>query len=177
MERVFIGLGSNVGDCLAHLRFAAGAISRMPQTRLWALSSIRQTRPVGPPQPDYFNAVALAHTDLDVADLLARLKALEQERGRAVSSERWGPRELDLDVLFYGELCLDGSMTVPHPQAHLRRFVLEPLVELDPHGTHPRLRRTFAELLRDYAGDEPPGQVRCASADWLPNQVQAAGVR
>jgi 2-amino-4-hydroxy-6-hydroxymethyldihydropteridine diphosphokinase len=129
LVRVFIGLGSNLGDREATIR---GAAERLGVSRL---STIRETEPWGPiaDQPRYLNAVAELETDLPPRALLDRLLATEQEFGRVRDGQRYGPRTLDLDLLLYGSQQLaEPDLTVPHPRLQERLFVLEPLSELSP---------------------------------------------
>ena len=126
----FIGLGSNLGDRKAHLVFAFKSLARLARTRLVRRSSIHETSPIGPPQPKYLNAVARIETALSPMGLLIELKRLEAARGRR-PGPRWGPRPLDLDILFYGRERLRTLwLELPHPLALERSFVLEPLAEL-----------------------------------------------
>ena len=108
-------------------------MKKLPRTRLAALSATYRTAPVGgPEQPDYFNAVARIDTALDPDTLLHELLALERDHGRTRSTPN-APRTLDLDLLLYSDRIISlGHLTVPHPRMHLRRFVLEPLLEIDP---------------------------------------------
>jgi 2-amino-4-hydroxy-6-hydroxymethyldihydropteridine diphosphokinase len=126
-------MGSNRGPARLHLRFALAELARLPRTRLLGRSPLRRTAPVGgPPQPDYWNAAACVRTSLSPAGLLVELKRLEALRGRR-PGVRWGPRPLDLDLLFYGdERVRTRLLRVPHPRAHLRAFVRAPLADLAP---------------------------------------------
>ena len=130
--RAFIGLGSNVGDRLDHLRRAVAELAATDGIEIVATSSVYETDPVGPPQPDFLNAVVEIETMLGPHDLLARLKEIERIVGRA-PTERWGPREIDLDLLLYGDVEIDSeTLKVPHPEMFQRAFVVVPLRELDP---------------------------------------------
>jgi 2-amino-4-hydroxy-6-hydroxymethyldihydropteridine diphosphokinase len=130
--KAFVGLGSNVGDRLEHLRRAVAELQTSDGIEVVATSSVYETDPVGPPQPDFLNAVVEIDTSLAAAELLSRLKAIEQTVGR-VARERWGPREVDLDLLLYGDETIDtDDLTVPHPEMYKRAFVVVPLRELDP---------------------------------------------
>ena len=125
-----VALGSNLGDPAAQVSRAFDELAVLPQTRLVARSRLWQTRPVGPPQPDYINAAARLETSLDALVLFEQLLAIEAAHGR-VRGERWGPRTLDLDLLFYGALVLDTPrLTLPHPELARRPFVLLPLAEV-----------------------------------------------
>jgi 2-amino-4-hydroxy-6-hydroxymethyldihydropteridine diphosphokinase len=134
MERVYIGLGSNLATPLAQLRSALAALAALPQSNLIAQSSFYISDPLGPAdQPRYVNAVAALDTDLSPLALLDALQSIEQEQGRTRKAERWGPRTLDLDILLFGERCLDEPrLTVPHYHLHARAFVLYPLAEIAP---------------------------------------------
>ena len=129
----YVALGANLGEPVETLRSAAVALGRRPGVELLAGSPIYRTRPIGPPgQPEYANAVARVRTTLAPESLLAVLHAVEAEFGR-VRDVRWGPRTLDLDLIWYaGEEHADGRLILPHPRAHEREFVLRPLADLDP---------------------------------------------
>lgn len=127
--RAFLGLGSNLGDRLANLVRAVGALNSHG-IEVGRVSSVYETDPVGPPQPEFLNAVCEISTDLAPRDLLAVLKSIEKEIGRT-HSERWGPREIDLDILLYGQTSIDEpGLVVPHPELTKRDFVLVPLLEI-----------------------------------------------
>ena len=149
MSRVFIGIGSNEGDRLSNISRAARAMSRLPQTRLVQMATIIETEPVGgPPQGPYLNTVVEVDTALVPRELLAALQGIERQLGRVPSTERWGPRPMDLDILLYADrLMQEGSLSIPHPRMHERRFVLEPLAQLAPDAVHPGLHQTIAVLL------------------------------
>lgn len=132
MERVYIGLGSNLAEPLQQLRAALNAIAQLPHSTLVARSSFYVSDPLGPAdQPRYVNAVAALDTELQPWALLDGLQRIEQEQGRVRKEERWGPRTLDLDVLLFGDRLIDDErLTVPHYHMHARPFVLYPLAEL-----------------------------------------------
>jgi 2-amino-4-hydroxy-6-hydroxymethyldihydropteridine diphosphokinase len=130
----YLGLGSNVGDRHAHLRAALDAL-REHGVEIEAMSSVYETEPVGEvvDQQDFLNAVVRIRTRLQPEQLLDLCKAIEVEQGRMLGGQRHGPRPLDLDLLLVDELELSSDrLTIPHPQVTERRFVLEPLLELDP---------------------------------------------
>lgn len=147
MPLAWVALGSNLGDRETHLRWAIAAL-RPILTNL-RVSRLRETEPVGVPgpQPNYLNAVVVGTPALGPSALLAVLLGLERERGR-VRSESNAPRTLDLDLLFYGQQVInEPGLTVPHPRVRERRFVLEPMVDLDPGWVDPVTGRTVAALL------------------------------
>jgi 2-amino-4-hydroxy-6-hydroxymethyldihydropteridine diphosphokinase len=131
-ERIFVGLGANLGDALATLRTAFEALDALPGTRCVARSSFYRSAPVDAQGPDYINAVAELRSTLEPAALLAALQAIEARLGRE-RPHRNAPRTLDLDLLRYGERRIDSpTLTLPHPRMHGRAFVLLPLAELAP---------------------------------------------
>jgi pantoate--beta-alanine ligase len=145
---VHIGLGANLGDREANLRAALRRLDTLPGVAVEAVSSLRETAPVGgPEQPPYLNGVARLRTSLEPEVLLGLLKALEREAGREPDGPRFGPRPLDLDILLFGERVVDRrELQVPHPRLFERAFVLEPLAELgvDPRAL-PRPERPMVE--------------------------------
>ena len=131
--RAYVGLGANLGDRSAMLRAALEQLDAEPGVRVVALSTIRETEPVGYlDQPQFLNAAAAIDTDLTPRELLDRLLGIERRLGRTREGPRFGPRTIDLDLLLYGEEQVDEpGLAVPHPRLHERLFVLEPLSELD----------------------------------------------
>jgi 2-amino-4-hydroxy-6-hydroxymethyldihydropteridine diphosphokinase len=129
----YLGLGSNVGDRLAHLQAAVDGLAATPGVRVVALSRVYETAPVGgPAQADYLNAVVAVDTTLDARGLLGVAQALEDDEGR-VRAVRWGPRTLDVDVLLAGEeRVFEPDLVVPHPRLADRVFVLVPLADVAP---------------------------------------------
>lgn len=132
--RAYVGLGSNLGNPERQVQRAFTELATLPHTRFIKHSRLYKSAPVGPQdQPEYINAVALLETGLPAKQLLEQLLEIEQRHGRIRTSEHWGPRTLDLDLLLYGESrYTESSLTVPHPRLHQRAFVLYPLAELDP---------------------------------------------
>jgi 2-amino-4-hydroxy-6-hydroxymethyldihydropteridine diphosphokinase len=127
----FIGLGSNLGDRLANLHRAIGALASRPDIAVLRSSRVYETEPIGPPQPRYLNAVVEVMTSVPAREVLAACLQVEREMGRE-RGERWGPRVIDLDLLTYGDERIDEpGLTVPHPRMHERGFVLIPLLELE----------------------------------------------
>jgi 2-amino-4-hydroxy-6-hydroxymethyldihydropteridine diphosphokinase len=130
----YLGLGSNVGDRAGHLRSALELLGEHG-VEVKAVSSLYETEPVGEvlDQPDFLNAAARISTALDPHELLDLCKAIEVEQGRLLAGPRHGPRPLDVDLLLLGSIELRSErLTLPHPQVTARRFVLAPLLELDP---------------------------------------------
>lgn len=150
-SRAFIAVGSNLGDRTASID---GAIAALAETRCVAvrqISSLRETEPVGGPpgQGKYLNGVALVETDLEPLELLRVLQNIESQFGRR-RTIRSGARTLDLDLLLFDDrIIATPELYVPHPRMRLRRFVLEPLVEVDPAAVDPATHRRFAEILAD----------------------------
>jgi 2-amino-4-hydroxy-6-hydroxymethyldihydropteridine diphosphokinase len=145
-----IALGSNLGDREATLASSVRLLAALGE--VLAVSSNFDTDPVGyADQPRFLNAAALLQTSLAPLDLLRALLAIEEEHGRDRSHGiEKGPRTLDLDLLLYDDVILTtAELTLPHPELHRRRFVLDPLAEVAPAMMHPVLHRTVADLLRD----------------------------
>ena len=139
--RAFVGLGSNLGDRLGNLQAAVDRLEKAPGVSVVRTSRVYETDPVGPPQPDYLNAVVMVETRLSARRLLEACLAVERGMGRE-RRERWGPRIIDLDVLGYGREQIDEpGLEVPHPRMHERAFVLVPLLELEAEPTLPGGRR------------------------------------
>jgi len=139
--KAVISLGANIGDPKANLDLAVALLREA--TEVIAVSSYLQTKPVGgPEQPDYLNAVAIVESELPAQDLLAVLNGIETAMGRT-REIHWGPRVIDLDLIQYSSLLThDEKLTLPHPRAHERRFVLAPWFEIEPEAillTHGRI--------------------------------------
>lgn len=142
MTRAYIGIGANLGEREETVRRAAALVGAR------RLSALRETEPWGlVDQPLFVNAVAELETELGARALLERLLVAERELGRVRTRVRWGPRRIDLDLLVYGgEVIDEPDLTVPHPRLHERRFVLEPLAELEPDLVIPGRGRVSALL-------------------------------
>ncbi len=155
MHLVYIGFGSNIGDRLAHIRNAMHALAETEGITLQKISSVYQTDPVGyETQAQFLNGVAAIETHLPPLSLLCTLKNIEVSVGRQ-HRIRWGPREIDLDILMYGDLCFQTEkLVIPHPEMHLRRFVLAPLAEIAPDFVHPVLKETIQILLERLEDDK-----------------------
>jgi 2-amino-4-hydroxy-6-hydroxymethyldihydropteridine diphosphokinase len=134
--RAVVGLGANLGDRLATLRAAVGDLSQV--TRVLTTSRVYESAPVGPSQPDYLNAAVLVAWDGTALELLDALLAIEQRHGR-VRGERWGPRTLDLDVLWIDGVVVDEPrLRIPHPHLAERAFAVVPLLDVAPDARDPR---------------------------------------
>jgi 2-amino-4-hydroxy-6-hydroxymethyldihydropteridine diphosphokinase len=151
MTTAYIGIGSNLGDKLNNCRKAIEMSGRIPDTRVTAQSRFYRTEPVGVEGQDwYVNGVISLSTGLSAQDLLKNLLDIEQIMGRE-RKKKWDSRTIDLDILLYGqEVIEEKGLTVPHPLMHLRRFVLEPMVQLAPDLIHPVLGKSMAGLLEDF---------------------------
>ena len=147
MTRAYVGLGANLGDREETLLAAVDALASEDGIDVVAVSTFRDTEPVGVgDQPRFLNGVVALDTTLGARELLERLLAIEQRFGRVRVAGEHGPRTIDLDLLLFGdERMEEPGLLVPHPRLHERRFVLEPLVELDPGLVVPG-RGTVAEL-------------------------------
>jgi 2-amino-4-hydroxy-6-hydroxymethyldihydropteridine diphosphokinase len=158
-ERVYVAMGSNLGDRDAHLAGALAGLRVTEGVEVVAVSLLYETDPVGPsPQGPYLNGAIELATSLAPDALLERLLEIEASRGRTRGSDRNAPRTLDLDLLLYGDRKLAGpDLEVPHPRLAERSFVLEPLCDLAPNLIHPTLGETI-EVLASRVRD--PAAVR-----------------
>jgi 2-amino-4-hydroxy-6-hydroxymethyldihydropteridine diphosphokinase len=150
LTRAYVGLGANLGDREGAIRRAVELLGADPAIEVVAVSTLRETDPVGyADQPRFLNGAAALDTDLAPGELLDRLLAVERELGRVRGEgPRYGPRAIDLDLLVYGDQVVDEpGLTVPHPRLAERRFALEPLHELDPG-----LRLPDGRAVRDLLG-------------------------
>jgi 2-amino-4-hydroxy-6-hydroxymethyldihydropteridine diphosphokinase len=139
--RAVVGFGANLGDRLATMRAALRALEGV--ARVEETSRVYVTAPVGPPQPDYLNAAARVAFDGDAEQLLDALLAIEASLGR-VRDARFGPRTIDLDVLWVEGVAVDTSrLVVPHPRLHERAFALAPMLEVAPDARDPRTGRAY----------------------------------
>ena len=153
---VFIALGSNEGERERNLLRGVAEIGKLAGTRITALSGFYDTEPVGPvSQENFLNAVLKLATAFSPRQLLDELQRIETAVFRRERTVHWGPRPIDLDILFFGDRVLDQQgLTIPHPRLHERRFVLVPLAEIAPDFIHPTRGKCVAELLADLTGNE-----------------------
>ena len=149
MERIYIGMGSNLADPVEQLCSAVQALKQLPGSRFVGVSAFYQSDSLLPGQPRYTNAVAAIDSTLAPLDLLDALQAIERDQGRE-RHERWGPRTLDLDILLFGDRMIDEPrLKVPHYHMHARPFVLYPLAELTPTSLTLADGRSLKQLLAD----------------------------
>lgn len=150
MSRAFVGLGSNLGDRERLIRAALDAMNRIPATRVIRVSSLYDSEAAGTPgEPGYLNAAALLETERPPRHLLWHLLLIEARLGRE-RRRRWGPRPIDLDLLFHdARVVAEPDLVLPHPRILERPFVLVPLEELDPDFIHPVAGRSIHELLKE----------------------------
>lgn len=148
-HRVYIGIGSNLGERRENCREARRRISALPKTRVVKESSLYESEPHGDATTWFANSVIEIETDLNATELLKRLQVIEEEMGRKrVKGKRWGARIIDLDILLFdAEIINKKTLRVPHPRLPERRFVLLPLSELAPQLIHPALNATISQLL------------------------------
>jgi 2-amino-4-hydroxy-6-hydroxymethyldihydropteridine diphosphokinase len=156
MTTAYVGIGSNVGERLEFCRDAVAALDDAEGIRVTAASSLYETSPVGgPPQRSFINLVARLETNLGPRDLLTTCQSIERLLGREPSDIRWGPRVVDLDVLLFGdEKVNEPDLEIPHPRMTHRRFVLVPLLEINPDAADP-----WGSRYADWV-DEAEGEVR-----------------
>lgn len=147
----YIAVGANLGDRVAACRQGAKMLVENRDMRIFAHSPYYETAPMGyDDQPWFVNAVFGVETGLEPAQLLARLKEAENRAGRDRGTIRFGPRVLDLDLIFFeNEIIHSPDLVVPHPRMHQRAFVLRPLADIAPELIHPKLGRSVRELLAD----------------------------
>ncbi len=159
LAAVYIGLGSNLGDREEHLDAALMMIASIDGVQFVTGSEMLETAPVGGPtgQGAFLNAVCRIETELAPGELLTCLQQIEESLGRDAPEDRehWGPREIDLDILLFGDqVVATDELTIPHPLMHERHFVLAPLCSIAPEATHPILNKSVSQML-DEIDNEP----------------------
>ncbi len=154
MHTTYIGFGSNIGNRRAFIQKALYSLSQTDNIIIKEISSLYETEPVGyEDQEKFLNGVAAIETHLSPQKLLCTLKEIETHVGRQRRT-RWGPREIDMDILIYGEMCLQTpDLIIPHPEIQNRHFVLVPLAEIAPNLVHPVLKKTIQFLLNRLVDD------------------------
>ncbi len=150
-ERAAVAFGSNLGSRREHIRRALNAIRNLPDTRLLQRSELHDTEPVGgPPQGRFLNGVVTLETSLSAIELLDALLAIERAEGRQRTGKDH-PRTIDLDLILFGNQVVDRDrLQVPHPRAHQREFVLQPLAEVAAAWKHPVLGKTVGDLYKQW---------------------------
>ncbi|MDD2890613.1 MAG: 2-amino-4-hydroxy-6-hydroxymethyldihydropteridine diphosphokinase [bacterium] len=159
MNNIYLGIGSNLGDRLANIKTAIKELSSFVEIK--KSSSIYETSPWGhKKQPDFLNCVVYGATSLKPLELLEKLQSIEKLLKKDPKKEKFGPRTIDMDILFYNdESIIFPDIIIPHPLLHLRKFVLVPMNELNPAFIHPVLKRTISVLLHDLKSDETCKEV------------------
>lgn len=154
MPTAYLGLGSNKGERISFIETAIAEIAEIEKTKLIRTSSVYETEPWGiKGQDDYLNSVSEIQTDLSATELLKALKEIESRIGRTVTA-KWSEREIDIDLLFYGNDVLnDETIHVPHAEIENRKFVLIPMNELAPDMIHPVLNKSISVLLHETSDD------------------------
>jgi len=160
MPIAYVGLGSNIGDKAGNILRALDILSQFDGIKVTKVSSFYETEPIGYEDQDWFiNAVAQVETIFSPEELLSAFKKVEQIMGRK-NTIRWGPREIDLDLLMYDQLCFESpSLVIPHPRLHERAFVLVPLAKIAPDLFHPIQKKTIAELLAELQSQKTVRQI------------------
>lgn len=148
VDKIFLGLGSNIGDRLSYLKYAVDEIRGSEKCRVLNSSHVYETKPFGNIQQDnYYNAVIEIETLLGFFDLFYLLKSIETKAGRNIDHERNTPRELDIDIIFYNELIYEGDMlSIPHKEYANRDFVLQPLLEIASEFKHPVVKKKLKDI-------------------------------
>ncbi len=152
----YISVGSNIGDRLQNCRKGIAALAKSSKSRILAQSRIYTTEPVDYDNQDWFiNWVIKLETSLDPFQLLAQIEAAQRTAGRVKGSIRFGPRILDLDIILFDNRIIESErLVVPHPRMHQRRFVLQPICDIDPTIIHPVLKQDMQTLLERLGEDE-----------------------
>jgi 2-amino-4-hydroxy-6-hydroxymethyldihydropteridine diphosphokinase len=158
MKKVFIGIGSNLGDSRKNCIEAIDRINGHPGCEVLKISSFYSTEPVGVEDQNWFtNAVILINTCLEAEKLIKVLLGIEKEMGRIRTKSRWEARTIDLDILlFVDDIINEKNLTVPHPLMHKRRFVMAPMTDIEPEKIHPVLGKKMTQILAEIPEEEQP---------------------
>ena len=148
VNNIFLALGSNKGDRFEFVQEAVVKISEDPSCKVLKCSALYETTPYGKvDQPDFINAVIEIESDYSAHELLKYIKDLEKEIGRTADTEKWGQREIDIDIIFYNDVIYTGDkIIIPHPECLKRDFVIIPLLEIAPNFIHPELKKKIREI-------------------------------
>ena len=152
----YLAIGSNLGDRIVNIKKSIRYLKSNQRIKVEGVSRIYETPAQGGPkkQPRYLNAAVKIKTSLSPLDLLNELKIIELELKRS-NSVRWGPRTIDLDILFYDDLVfINNRLSIPHPLMHKRIFVLKPMSEIAPHFIHPLYKKNIKDLLNELGRDD-----------------------
>jgi 2-amino-4-hydroxy-6-hydroxymethyldihydropteridine diphosphokinase len=162
--RVFLSIGSNLSNRKKNMENALIEISKI--VKILEVSSLYETEPIGEKeQPDFLNAVLEIDTELEPYQLINLLKGIESSLGRK-KKEKWDPREIDIDILFYGnEIIETKNLKIPHPEIEKRKFVLVPLSEINSNFIHPKRNKTVEELLMKLNGGEKVEKIAYFNKD------------
>ncbi|MBW2450222.1 MAG: 2-amino-4-hydroxy-6-hydroxymethyldihydropteridine diphosphokinase [Deltaproteobacteria bacterium] len=149
IHTAYIGAGSNIGNKLLNCKNGISALSRSQHAQIKEWSQFYKTEPVDYEDQDWFiNIVVKIETSLDPFQLLKKIKSIEHDAGRSANPVRFGPRVLDLDILLFDDVVTNSSgLIIPHPRMHKRRFVLQPICDIDPKIVHPVLKKEMKDLL------------------------------
>ena len=168
-----IAIGSNLGERERQMRQAVAAIAAMPEMRVFKVSRLYETAPVGGPerQGPYLNAALLGETSLAPEQLLKLLHRIEADHDRE-RTIHWGPRTLDLDLLICGDAVINSeTLVIPHQRMHHRRFVMVPVCDVAPDLVHPTLGQTMKDLLSELPIE--PGDLKCVAEDWTATKAES----
>ncbi len=160
LHTVFVSIGSNIGEKHLNCQYGISALKNSESTTLKNVSRFYRTAPVDYTEQDWFINVAVKiETRLDPFELLKELQSIQEKAGRKKNTVRFGPRVLDLDIIFYDALILkENGLSIPHPRMHKRRFVLQPICDIDPAFVHPEIKKSMVYLL-DKLDDDKQGVV------------------
>jgi 2-amino-4-hydroxy-6-hydroxymethyldihydropteridine diphosphokinase len=148
VDKIFLGLGSNIGDRLSHLKFAVDEIRKNDKCRVLKSSTVYETKPLGNTnQENFYNAIIEVETALGFFDLFYFIKSIETKAGRNAIHAPNSPRELDIDIIFYNELIYEGELlSIPHKEYAHRDFVLKPLLEIAADFKHPVVKKKLQDI-------------------------------